>query len=263
MQTCFQLTTMKKGSLSIAVYFQKIYHLSQILAAAEDPIKILELMCYILACLTYDFDPLVASLTTRLEPFSVEDLYAHLLTFEQRLERQNEAPDLANFSVHVAQRHFSNPSKPMRQFNASASIPSGGHGCGKTRGGHSFSLQSSFSNSSSNKPTCQVCHQFGHTVAKCYHRFNHAYQVPTPPSAFFTRNNNSPNMNWYPDTRSTNHLTNELSNLNIQAGDYTSNDQIPVGNGQVLKILHTGLALLPTPQKKFLLKILIACSCNP
>jgi hypothetical protein len=106
MQTHFQLTTMKKGSLSIAVYFQKIQYLSQILAAAEDPIKPSELICYILAGLTSDF-------TTRLEPFSVEDLYAHLLTFEQRLERNNEVSDLSNASIHVAQRQNSIPSKPM------------------------------------------------------------------------------------------------------------------------------------------------------
>jgi hypothetical protein len=144
MQTHFQLTTMKKGSLSIVVYFQKIQHLSQILAAAEDPIKPSELIFYILAGPTSDFDPLVVSFTTRLEPFSVEDLYAHLLTFEQRLERNNEVSDLSNASIHVAQRQNSTPSKPMCHFHAPTTL--GGRGRYRSRGGRNFSPQSTFSN---------------------------------------------------------------------------------------------------------------------
>jgi hypothetical protein len=64
-------------------------------------------------------------------------------------------------------------------------------------------------------------------------------------------------MNWYPDTGSTNHLTNDLSNLNLQSEEYTGTEQIRVGNGQGLDILHTGLASLPTAKKNFCLKSLL------
>jgi hypothetical protein len=80
----------------------------------------------------------------------------------------------------------------------------------------------------------------GHTVARCYHRFDHAYKVSSPPAAFLTVNQSSPDINWYPDTASTHHLTNDLTNLNITANEYTGNEQIRVGNGQGLNILHTG-----------------------
>jgi hypothetical protein len=42
------------------------------------------------------------------------------------------------------------------------------------------------------------------------------------------------------------HLTNDLSNLNMHAEDYTGMDQIRVGNGQGLNILHSGRSILPT-----------------
>jgi hypothetical protein len=56
---------------------------------------------------------------------------------------------------------------------------------------------------------------------------------------------------WYPDTGSNVHLTNELSNLNMHAEDYTSSDHIQVGNGQVLNILHSGHGTLPGPSNNF------------
>jgi hypothetical protein len=48
---------------------------------------------------------------------------------------------------------------------------------------------------------------------------------------------------WYHDTGSNVHLTNELSNLNLHVEDYTGNDQIRVGNGQGLHISHSGHGL--------------------
>jgi hypothetical protein len=64
-------------------------------------------------------------------------------------------------------------------------------------------------------------------------------------------------MDWYPDTAATHHLTNDLSNLNMQSEEYTGNEQIRVGNGQGLDIIHFGLASLPTAKKNFSLKSLL------
>jgi len=56
---------------------------------------------------------------------------------------------------------------------------------------------------------------------------------------------------WYPDTGANVHLTNDLSNLNLHAEDYTGMDKIRVGNGQGLKILPFGCGSLPTPSHNF------------
>jgi hypothetical protein len=58
-------------------------------------------------------------------------------------------------------------------------------------------------------------------------------------------------MNWYPDIGCTNHLTNELSNLNILVDEYRGPNQICINNGQGLVILHTGLAFLSTLNRVF------------
>ena len=106
MQTKLLLTPMKKGSLSVADYFMQAQRWSNLLAAVENPIKDANMVCYIIRGLSADFDPLIASLTTRLEPISLDDLYAHLLIFEQWLEGNNFVPNLTNSLVHVAQRQI-------------------------------------------------------------------------------------------------------------------------------------------------------------
>jgi hypothetical protein len=47
------------------------------------------------------------------------------------------------------------------------------------------------------------------------------------------------------------HLTNDLSNLNLNAAEYTGLDTIRVGNDQGLKILHSSRGILPTPSHNF------------
>jgi hypothetical protein len=192
MQTKLLLTTMEKGNLSVANYFMQAQRWSNLLAAIEDPVKDADLVCYIIGGLLVDFDPLVASLTTRLEPVSLEDMYTHLLIFEQQLEWNNSVPDLTNSSVHVAQRQI-----PMRGRAGRASNgPSNGLFYGQGRGrGHGSCAPSSYQFGSSNRPMCQLCNRVVHTAARCNHKFDHAYQVSSPPAAFLTVNQSSPDMN--------------------------------------------------------------------
>lgn len=94
------------------------------------------------------------------------------------------------------------------------------------RGYPNTSHQSShFSNST--HPVWQVCFKVGHIAAKCYHRFDQSYQGDSiHPTAFLTTQHKPTDLNWYHDTGSTHHLTNDLSNLNIRADAYHGPDQI-------------------------------------
>jgi hypothetical protein len=46
-------------------------------------------------------------------------------------------------------------------------------------------------------------------------------------------------------------LTNDLSNLNLRIEEYKGTNQIKVGNGQDLDILHIGLAQISSSTKNF------------
>jgi hypothetical protein len=57
-----------------------------------------------------EFDSLVTSVTTRTDPISKNDLYGHLLTYEQRIETHHFSPNLSLPSVNVAQHNSAPPS---------------------------------------------------------------------------------------------------------------------------------------------------------
>jgi hypothetical protein len=133
--------------------------------------------------LRLDFDPFVTSVTTRVEPLSVDEIYGHLLSCELRLEKHQTSLDLSVASANFATKGNS------PQYSSG----SGMHGCrGNSYSGLCYSTGDSRlfrgrgrgassgggfpSNSSqSNCPLCQVCNRFGHVALDCYNRFNESY----------------------------------------------------------------------------------------
>jgi hypothetical protein len=102
MQCRYQLATLKKGASSISDYFQKAQTIAHTLAAIHSPPRDSELVSYVLAGLGSDYDPLITSISTHIDPVSFEELYGHLLTHEQRLDHANSDADLAVSSVNIA-----------------------------------------------------------------------------------------------------------------------------------------------------------------
>ncbi|XP_059454274.1 uncharacterized protein LOC132184572 [Corylus avellana] len=188
MQTRYQLATLKKGASSITDYFHKAQTLAHTLAAINEPLNDFEVVFYILVRLSTDYDPLVTSITTRIAPIFMEELYGHLLTHEQRIELHHTIPDLSSSNVNVALRH-------------SSSFNNNSHGSPHSRGSSHMGRGRGRGDS--------------HGLA-----------------AYFAAPHAASDSSWYHDTSSTHHLTNDLSNLNVRAEEYTSNCQIKVGNGQ-------------------------------
>ena len=112
--------------------------------------------------------------------------------------------------------------------------------------------------SSDSRPTCQLCGKTGHIAPKCFHRFDLSYQGSSPNmSAYFTAPQNAADMNWYPDTGSTNQLTNDLQNLNLHVEPYNGHDNILVDDGTGLRIFNIGSSTIPYRTSSFHLRNLL------
>jgi hypothetical protein len=72
MQVHYQLATLKKGNTSVADYFQKFTCLTDTLAAVNQPLNDFEAISFLLAGLGTDYDSFVTSVTTRVEPLTIE-----------------------------------------------------------------------------------------------------------------------------------------------------------------------------------------------
>jgi hypothetical protein len=82
MQVHYQLATLKKGGSSVTEYFQKFKSMADTFAAAGQPLNDFELVSLLLVSLGSEFDPYVTSVTSRVDPMTIEELYAHLLNMK-------------------------------------------------------------------------------------------------------------------------------------------------------------------------------------
>jgi hypothetical protein len=147
MQTRYHLATLKKNNLSVTDYFQKAKQYADLLASIGQPLSDSDIITYIFAGLPTAYDSLVTSLNTRLESFSLDDLYGHLLTYELRLEQQTPVHDIGLPVANLAAKSSSSP-QPPRQFSngGRGSHFNGNRGHGR---GHSYRGRSNGGSSSS------------------------------------------------------------------------------------------------------------------
>jgi hypothetical protein len=247
------LATLRKGNASISEYFQRVKSLCDTLAAAGQPLSDDESISYILAGLGSDFDPFVTSVTTRLDPMTIEELYNHLLTHEMRIDHQNQSSGLLTASAHVASRQSfkGRPQRPHQSYR----------GGGSTRGSFFSSRGGTHPrySSGSSRPQCQICGKLGHTALKCFRRFDVAHQMDVPSAtssqalAAFSQPSPS-NSDWHPDTGATHHITADMKNLTLNNEEYHGSDNIQVGNGTGLAISHMGSSTLNASNHSFSLK---------
>jgi GAG-pre-integrase domain len=111
---------------------------------------------------------------------------------------------------------------------------------------------------------CQLCFKKGHTADRCYKRFDATYKPPPPrppprsrqhqsqPQALFIQLGSAPAESWYMDSGASAHVTSDLNALTTYS-PYTGNDQLQVGNGKGLDIVHIGTASLSTNSSFLLL----------
>ncbi|XP_042962649.1 uncharacterized protein LOC122296919 [Carya illinoinensis] len=129
-QLRYQLATISKGSSSISDYYRKLKHLSDIMSAAGTPLTSKEFISYLLAGLSNNYDALVTSITTRLEPLSPETLYNLLLTHECRLVHSHHLPATTNLSANLT---TTAPSRGRGGYHSHNHGSHHGHGFGCTQ----------------------------------------------------------------------------------------------------------------------------------
>jgi len=118
MQLKQQVATLKKGTLSISAYYQKVQGFSHLLAAIGKPIEASELVSHILSGLGPEYDPLVTSVTTRQDSITLNELYGFMLSYEMHLEQHKSSIDLSISIANTAQRQ----GQSFPRFNRGSSI---------------------------------------------------------------------------------------------------------------------------------------------
>jgi hypothetical protein len=73
--------------MSIAEYFRMVKSLADTLAVIGKRLEDDEVISYLLGGLGSEYESLVISLTTRNDVFTINDVYAHMLSHELRIQK--------------------------------------------------------------------------------------------------------------------------------------------------------------------------------
>lgn len=94
----------EKDVLSIEDYFQEAKNLANVLATIGQPLSDSEISSYILVGLPSEYESLVTTITTKIEPISIDILFGFLLQNELWLEQFSASSQIslssANFANH-------------------------------------------------------------------------------------------------------------------------------------------------------------------
>jgi hypothetical protein len=153
-----------------------------------DNLNNFESVSFLLKGLGSDYDLFVTSVTTKVDPLSIDELYSHLLAHEMRLEQQ-----ISFSGSHGRCSYF--------PFDAAFASRPTCQICGKF--GHT------------------VAHCYHHQDTS----FADQQQLP-PPQAYYSTLDMLVEKVWYLDTEATHHITNDLRHLNLTHEDYHGQDEI-------------------------------------
>ncbi|KAK6116197.1 hypothetical protein DH2020_050053 [Rehmannia glutinosa] len=167
MQYKLQLQTLKKGTLSMRDYLNKIKSVCDLLASAGHGIDEPDQVLHALSGLGPEYNPIIVSITSRVERCSLREAHAILLSYENRLEVSDNMSSSENFSVNLTTQSPSpgfGRGAPQNFRGRNTNQFQGYRGMGVGRNGNYRGRVGRFGNG----PQCQICHYMGHMADKCF-----------------------------------------------------------------------------------------------
>jgi hypothetical protein len=146
-------------------------HFTDDLTASATPLRDDELVAYLLAGLNEDLNPVFITMVARVDPITLSELYAQLLSFEQHTNLQTHISSGGSSSAMAAShghdfpggRGFSGPSRGTGHGH--------GHGCGPSRGDSSNNRSIGSNSGSSSRMQCQLCLKISHSAKTCWYQY--------------------------------------------------------------------------------------------
>lgn len=194
------------------------------------------------------------SVTTRVEPLYVEEIYGHLLSHELRLEHHHSSIDLFITKAHYAARGGNSFRPHHSGYNSILGSPPSGKGPSRpyfNRQSHGRGCNTHFFPGRGSSYQIHNC--VGHIALNFSNRYNESFSRDSPqsPQAYISAPSHGPDLNWYPDSDATHHVTSDMKNLNLKLEEFHGPDQIQIGNGKGLSIHHIGHTRLFSPTLHF------------
>ena len=160
--------------MSAIGYIAKMRAVADEMATTRKPLGDEEFNSYVLTGLGSDYNSLVTSIVTRVEPISFNELQAQILSFEQCLKLLHEG---YQSSINSATRDWGSGGAGRGNCGRDGP-PHNNNNSGRGRGGRGRNNGSPCRGDGGRRHfsgRCQVCFKEGHSVVQCWHRFDLDY----------------------------------------------------------------------------------------
>lgn len=181
-----------------------------------------------------EYESIVAVIENALDSdlgLTLDDVEIKLTNFDEKLQAYTSNTTVSPHQVFSTGRGYYN----NRGRGQGRSGFSRGRGYSIRGRGFRQQINNGSSSDANARPTCQICHKFGHSAYKCYKRFDHGYQPEDYNTALaairISDNNVQFGQEWYADSGATSHIANSHAHLQ-SAQRYHGDDSVIVGNGQ-------------------------------
>lgn len=237
--TRMALATAQKGSSTIADFFSKVKSLADDMAAAGKRLDDEEVASYILTGLDNTYDPVVSLMSSHTERITLGELYTQLVSWEQRMDLSaGGSGSSANTMSRGGRGGF---------IRGGGGRGRGGRGRGRGNNNNGGRRQNK-----GDGPICQLCSIEGHTVIRCFKRFDATFTSKQQEQRQASSADYGIDTNWYTDTGATDHITGELEKLTTR-DKYTDNDQVHTASGAGMRISQIGHSTIRTPSRDLIL----------
>ncbi|XP_071679680.1 uncharacterized protein [Lolium perenne] len=248
-----KLAEAQKLDKTITVYFDEVQNLAATLSSIGQPLTTAQFTAYVLKGLDADYDNLVENINGRDTPIVPQDLYARLLSTEQRIAARRALSPATDFSANAAYRvrpsdqgsgaPGAGPSRPNNNSSKPPSGPLPYSNNNRSPGGGNGGGGRRWNTSDGNRLLCQLCNVLGHVAARCFKRFDQDFlgigndnnnlqrQVSMVSQGKGHTQAFNVDTSWYMDSGATDHLTGELDKLTTKE-PYHGKDHVHTANGQ-------------------------------
>ncbi|KAD6119461.1 hypothetical protein E3N88_10732 [Mikania micrantha] len=248
-----------------SAYLTRAREYADALANIGEPMKDKDVVMCVISGLREEYNGLKATLLARQFPTAFIELHGLLSDHDYMIRKSVPEPATLKTLQHLAAQlgfslqpstSFTKPST-SQAFYTTRSGNSRGRSTNRGRGNsHNNRFQgggnrnqfSWASNQNTVYGTCNRC-GIGHVPSQCPNR-DPATLRRQQPSANLAALRSQLSSSWLPDTGSTNHVTPDLSTFD-NTEFYTGADNLHVGDGKGLPILHIGSKTFHSPSKTF------------
>ena len=243
-----RLTNISRGTQSVADYLGTIQAIADDLAMIDQPVSNAHLVNHVLNGIGAEYKEISAAVRARDSIISFEELHDKLIDYESYLKREesrNNASITANAARFSQPKYGNQGKKHNPSYSNNQSSGPGqrqttlwtNNNAGSNKGPHPYA-----------NVICQFCDKKGHTARVC----RSAKRIMSQPTANLTTTTSggTHNSNWLLDSEASHHVTSDFNNLSLYQ-PYDGPDDIVIGDGTGLHIIHTGSSKLSIPSKNF------------